>query len=74
MLRNNRRLQTAMRSSRLPTVKTLAEFDFAFQPSVKREQVESQQELGFVERAENVVLLGPPSVGRTHLAISLPVT
>ena len=40
-LRNNRRLDAAMRSSRLPAVKTLAEFDFAFQPSIKREQIES---------------------------------
>jgi DNA replication protein DnaC len=37
-LRNNRRLQTAMRASRLPAVKTLADFDFSFQPSIKREQ------------------------------------
>ena len=41
VLRNNRRLQTAMRSSRRPAVKTLDQFDFAFQPSIKREQVES---------------------------------
>src|SRR5262249_48780711 len=40
-LRNARRLEAAMRSSRLPAVKTLADFDFAFQPSLKREQVES---------------------------------
>ena len=40
-LRNNRRLQAAMRSSRLPAVKTLAQFDFSFQPSIKREQIES---------------------------------
>ncbi len=62
-LRNNRRLETAMRSSRLPAVKTLAEFDFAFQPSIKREQIESLHELGFVGRAENVILLGPPGPG-----------
>ena len=73
-LRNNRRLETAMRSSRLPAVKTLAEFDFAFQPSIQREQIESLHELGFVNRAENVILLGPPGVGKTHLAISLAVT
>ena len=72
-LRDNRRLETAMRSSRLPAVKTLVDFDFAFQPSVKREQVESLHELGFLERAENVVLLGPPGVGRTHIAISLAI-
>jgi DNA replication protein DnaC len=72
-LRNNRRLQAAMRSSRLPAVKTLASFDFSFQPSIKREQIESLHELGFLERRENVVLLGPPGVGKTHLAISLAI-
>jgi DNA replication protein DnaC len=70
-LRNNRRLVAAMRSSRLPAVKTLADFDFTFQPSLKREQVESLHTLGFVERRENVILLGPPGVGKSHLAISL---
>jgi len=73
-LRNNRRLQAAMRSSRLPAVKTLESFDFAFQPSLKREQIESLHELNFIERKENVVLLGPPGVGKTHLAISLAIT
>ena len=73
VLRNNRRLQTAMRSSRLPAVKTLDQFDFAFQPSIKREQVESLHELGFLDRQENVILLGSPGVGKTHLAISLAI-
>jgi DNA replication protein DnaC len=73
-LRNNRRLQAAMRSSRLPAVKTLETFDFTFQPSIKREQIESLHELNFIERRENVVLLGPPGVGKTHLAISLAIT
>ena len=72
-LRNNRRLQAAMRSSRLPSVKTLESFDFSFQPSIKREQIESLHELGFLDRKENIVLLGPPGVGKTHLAISLAV-
>ena len=72
-LRNNRRLVAAMRSSRLPAVKLLSDFDFSFQPSVKREQIESLHELGFVERRENVILLGPPGVGKSHLAISLAI-
>ena len=62
-----------MRSSRLPIVKALADFDFSFQPSLKREQIESLHTLGFVERKENVVLLGPPGVGKSHLAISLAI-
>ena len=72
-LRNARRLEAAMRSSRLPAVKTLVGFDFSFQPSLKREQIESLHELGFVERKENVVFLGPPGVGKSHLAISLAI-
>ncbi len=72
-LRNQRRLQAATRSARLPAPKTLADFDFTFQPSVKREQIESLHTLGFLERHENVVFLGPPGVGKTHLAISLAV-
>jgi DNA replication protein DnaC len=72
-LRNNRRLAAAMRSSRLPAAKTLVDFDFSFQPSIKREQIDSLHSLGFVERKENVILLGPPGVGKTHLAISLAV-
>lgn len=72
-LRNARRLQAAVRSSRLPAIKTLADFDFAFQPSVKREQLDSLHTLGFIERKENVVFLGPPGVGKTHLALSLAV-
>ena len=55
------------------SVKTLAQFDFTFQPSIKREQIESLHELGFLDRRENVILLGPPGVGKTHLAISLAV-
>ena len=73
-LRNARRLQTAVRSARLPAIKTLADYDFSFQPSVKREQIENLHTLGFIERKENVVLLGPPGVGKSHLAVSLAVT
>ena len=72
-LRNNRRLQVAMRSSGLPAVKMLSDFDFTFQPSIKREQLDSLHDLGFLERRENVIFLGPPGVGKTHLAISLAI-
>ena len=72
-LRNSRRLATAMRSSRLPAIKTLEDFDFSFQPSVKREQIDSLHELGFLERKDNVVFLGPPRSGDIlhHLTMCL---
>lgn len=72
-LRRHRRLSAAMHSSRLPALKTLDTFDFTFQPSIDRQQILNLHELGFVERKENVVFLGPAGVGKTHLAISLAV-
>jgi hypothetical protein len=44
-----------------------------FQPSLRREQIESLRALGFVERRENVIFLGPRGAGNTHLAISLAI-
>lgn len=72
-LRRQRRLQAALRSSRLPGVKTLDSFDFTFQPSIDRSQILNLHQLGFLERKENVIFLGPAGVGKTHLAISLAV-
>src|SRR3989442_2755981 len=63
-LRNQRRLQTAMRSARLPAVKTLADFDFSFQPSVKRDQLESLHTLSFIERGRMWCSSGPQASGR----------
>lgn len=57
--------------ARFPLVKTLEQFEFAFQPSIDRKVIRELAGLSFVDRAENVVLLGPPGVGKTHLAIAL---
>ena len=64
-------VEARLAQARLPWVKTLEQFDFSFQPSVDRKVVRELAGLGFVERAENVVLLGPPGVGKTHLALAL---
>ena len=47
-------------------MKTLADFDFSFQPSLQREQIDSLHTLGFLERRENVILLGPPGWTQQH--------
>lgn len=54
-----------------PVIKTLEEFDFTFAHGVSKKTMQELSGLAFIERAENVVLLGPSGVGKTHLAISL---
>jgi DNA replication protein DnaC len=70
---DRRATETVMRLASFPVRKTVEEFDFAFQPSINRKQVLELSGCAFVERAENVVLLGPPGVGKTHLAIALGI-
>ena len=69
--RKRRSEETRIKLSRLPHRKTLDEFDFGFQPSIDKRQVDELATLAFAARAENVILLGPPGVGKTHLAVGL---
>ncbi len=71
--RYQRGIEARLRQARFPWVKTLDQFDFDFQPSLDRRQVRELAGLSFVERAHNVIVLGPPGVGKTHLAIALGV-
>ncbi|MHB1136814.1 MAG: IS21-like element helper ATPase IstB [Coriobacteriia bacterium] len=68
-----RATDTIQRLAGFPVRKTLDAFDYSFQPSVNKKQISELSSCAFVERAENVVLLGPPGVGKTHLAIALGV-
>jgi DNA replication protein DnaC len=71
--RYQRGIEARLRLARFPWLKTLDQFDFDFQPSVDRKQVRELAGMSFVERAHNVIILGPPGVGKTHLAIGLGV-
>ena len=62
-------MRTAM--ARFPFVKPLETFDFDYQPSIDRKQVHSLASSHFIEHGDNVIVLGPPGVGKTHLAVSL---
>lgn len=59
--------------ARFPQEKTLRTFDFDFQPSLNRQEIMSFQDLAFIDKHENLVFIGSPGVGKTHLAISIGI-
>jgi DNA replication protein DnaC len=62
-----------IKTARFPARKTLEEFDFAFQASLRRDTVLHLGQLDFLTGKENIVLLGPPGTGKTHLSIALGI-
>ena len=69
--RRIRSIETRMKLAKFPYKKTLSDFDFSFQPGLDKRQIDELSELSFAARAENVIFLGPPGVGKTHLAVGL---
>jgi len=65
--------ESRIKAARFPARKTLEEFDFSFQRSVKRTVIEHLGQLDFLHGKQNVVLLGPPGTGKTHLAIAIGI-
>jgi DNA replication protein DnaC len=70
-VRDERTIEVKTRLAHLPYQKTMADFDYSFQPSVDKKQIAELLTLRFVAQAENVLLLGPPGVGKTHIAVAL---
>jgi DNA replication protein DnaC len=73
-LKEGRRFRNALKLSGLPHHKTLDEFDFAFQPDLEPRKIRDLATLEFVKAKSNVVLLGPPGVGKTMIAVALAVS
>jgi DNA replication protein DnaC len=71
--RYERNVLVKTRLAGLPYHKRMADFDYGFPPSVDKKQIAELLTLRFIERAENVLLLGPPGVGKTHIAVALAI-
>ena len=71
--RADKSIKIKMQLARLPFIKTVEQFDFSFQPTVDKRKVEELFTLKFIDNCENVLFLGPPGTGKTHLAIALGV-
>lgn len=69
--RRSRYIRARLQLAHLPYVKTFDQFDFGFQPSIDERQIRELRTLRFVHEASNVILLGPPGVGKTHLSVAL---
>src|SRR5271169_3448120 len=69
--RRTRYLRARLQLAHFPFVKTFEQFDFGFQPSLDDRQIRELRSLRFVHEASNVIFLGPPGVGKTHLSVAL---
>lgn len=71
--KEDRRLKTAMKTAGLPFEKTIEEYDFSFHPNLDKRSVMNLFDLQFIQQKENVIFLGPPGVGKSHLAVALGI-
>ena len=69
--RRTRYLRARLQLAHLPFVKNFDQFEFAFQPSIDERQIRELRTLRFIHEASNVIFLGPPGVGKTHLSVAL---
>lgn len=73
LARTDRSIRARIQKAKFPFIRTLEAFDFGFQPKLSAPYIKELGTLSFLEKAENVLLLGPPGTGKTHLAIALGV-
>ena len=72
-LMNEKAIYGCVRTAGFPFIKTFEDFDFSFQPTIKKEQILDFKNLRFIENKENIIFVGSPGVGKTHLATSIGI-
>jgi len=70
-IRDAKKVATNQKRSAFPMIKTLEEFDFRFQTTITKKQITPLLDFTFIDNRENILFIGPPGVGKTHLAISI---
>lgn len=71
--KEQRAVQSRIKSARFPVLKSLDDFDYTFQPSLNRKKLAELSSLRFIDNKENILFLGPPGIGKTHLSTGLGV-
>jgi DNA replication protein DnaC len=71
--RRDRLLSKRLKQAKLPFMKTLDDFDFGFNPSINRQQIKHLATSAFVANHENILMIGPPGVGKTHLVTAFSI-
>lgn len=72
-LMNEKAIYGCVRTAGFPFIKTMEEFDFTFQPTINKDQIMDFKNLRFIENKENIIFVGSPGVGKTHLATSIGI-
>lgn len=72
-LKKEKAIYSCVRTAGFPFQKTFDDFDFSFQPSINKEKILDFKNLRFLEKKENIIFVGTPGVGKTHLAISIGI-
>jgi DNA replication protein DnaC len=71
--RRDRLLNKRLRQAKLPFMRTISDFDFSFNPSISRQQIKGLATTAFVANHDNILMIGPPGVGKTHIAVALSI-
>lgn len=72
-LRSERAMNACVKVANFPFLKTFEDFDFSFQPSINKEQIINYKYLKFIDDKDNIIFIGSPGVGKTHLATSVGI-
>ena len=71
LIRTDNSINAKIKKAGFPFIKTLEEFDFSFQPKIDDKLIRELGNLNFLSKAENLMFIGPPGVGKTHLAVAI---